>query len=288
MTSGTFAAKAKYKREVRPTPGHSHHAEPIAASLALPDGVTVSRTALVCCRELPIGEWKTLGRTLSQFEGSLQWWIGDWWHYGFHRYGERKAMATAKGTFDRSYAFGTLMNYGYVAGRVETKRRREVLSWSHHYEIAKLDAGGQDYWLDRAVREKLSVAKLGSEIATYEWLADCCHWDARTGRTIADWKLQRYFYRLEKAAQAGERLSISPPWEHPEFESYLERYFLTHKFHPAGFITEKFDRAASFWSQTAELVRRMELKAENADMATHGVRAVAKAEGEIDLTEGVT
>ena len=51
-------------------------------------------------------------------------------------------MATAKDTFGRDYAFGTLMNYGYVAGRVETSRRREVLSWSHHYEIAKLASRG--------------------------------------------------------------------------------------------------------------------------------------------------
>ena len=44
-----YLAKAKYKRQTQPTPDHSHHGEPIAASLALPDGVTVSRTALVCC-----------------------------------------------------------------------------------------------------------------------------------------------------------------------------------------------------------------------------------------------
>ena len=93
-------------------------------ALALPDGVTVSRTALVCCRELPFDDWKTLGHTLSQRADSMQWWLGDWWHYGNHRYGER-ATTAAKGTFAR--AFGTLMNYGSVAGSVETSRRREVL-----------------------------------------------------------------------------------------------------------------------------------------------------------------
>ena len=34
MSSVTFAA---YQRQVEPTPGHSHHAEPMAASLALTD-----------------------------------------------------------------------------------------------------------------------------------------------------------------------------------------------------------------------------------------------------------
>jgi hypothetical protein len=91
MSSVTFAA---YQRQVEPTPGHSHHAEPIAAGLpALPDGVTGSETALVFCREFTVDEWKTLGRelsqserTLAQSERSIQWWIGDWWCYGNHSY----------------------------------------------------------------------------------------------------------------------------------------------------------------------------------------------------------
>lgn len=113
----------KYRRHAKPTSDHDHKAEVIPASLTLPEGVTVSRTALVCPQQLSLDEWKSLGRALGQFEHSIQWWLGDWWHFGFHRYGERKAMATAKNNFDRAYAFGTLMNYGYVAGRVETSRQ---------------------------------------------------------------------------------------------------------------------------------------------------------------------
>ena len=127
MPHGTFAAMHRYQREGGADPRSFPPRRNNPRRLALPDGVTVSRTALVCDRQLPIDEWKSLGLALSQLERSIQFWIGDWWHYGFHRYGERKAMATAKGTFDRAYAYGTLMNYGNVAGRVETSRRREVL-----------------------------------------------------------------------------------------------------------------------------------------------------------------
>jgi putative SOS response-associated peptidase YedK len=35
-----------------------------------------------------------------------------------------------------------------------TSRRREVLSWSHHREVAALPPAEQDEWLDRAEAEK--------------------------------------------------------------------------------------------------------------------------------------
>ena len=38
-----------------------------------------------------------------------------------------------------------------------------------------------------------------------------------------------------KAAKIDPRFTIVLPWEHPGFEDYLERYFLTHRFLPARF-----------------------------------------------------
>ena len=67
------------------------------------------------------------------------WWLGDWWAYGEHRYGERAAAV-----LDSEYAFQTFMDAGWVAKKVETSRRHEALSWSHHREVAKLPADDQD------------------------------------------------------------------------------------------------------------------------------------------------
>ena len=111
-------------------------AEPIAAGLpALPDGVTGSETALVFCRELTVDEWKTLGRelsqserTLAQSERSIQWWIGDWWCYGNHSYGQRKAIVEAKKVFGRK--FKTLANYGTGARSVETSDVGKICPFS--------------------------------------------------------------------------------------------------------------------------------------------------------------
>ena len=263
-----ISPKIKYTRGARPTPDHSHHAETIAANLAMPEGVTVSRTALVCSQELSIDNWKSLGRTLSQFEGSIQWWIGDWWHYGFHRYGERKAMATAKDAFDRAYAFGTLMNCGYVAGRIETSFRNEVLSWTHHYAVASFEPEQQKRWLDIAAKDKLSVGQLRDKM-----------WEAKNGvvKLTDEEQIWRYLQQLENAAQLPQSPSFTlgpPPWLRADVEQYLEHYlkhsqevrfnrppgYLDRPYHPPDLASlgKAVEDAAAFWTETREFFRRIQ------------------------------
>lgn len=55
--------------------------------------------------------------------------------FGSHRYGDR-AQAAAQGMFGR--AFQSLMNTASVARKFDTSRRREVLSFKHHAEVAAL------------------------------------------------------------------------------------------------------------------------------------------------------
>ncbi len=244
----TLSPLSKYRLHVKETPGHNHNAEPIPASqaLTLPDGVSISRTALVCPRQLTINEWKALGRALGQLEGSVQWWIGDWWHYGAHAYGERKSVATAKGTFGRA-AFGTLMNYGYVAGRVETSRRREVLSFSHHVEVAKLEPKEQERWLAVAAQDKLSVNQLRIKMFDDEHSG---------GKFTEDEIIRADLTRLVKAAQVSKWLTLTLPWERTDLEHYLERN--CHLRPGLVALAKEFEKAATFWSNTAQFVRRIE------------------------------
>src|SRR5262249_31940688 len=92
--------------------------------------------------------------------------LGDWWAYGYHKYGERKAKTAAK---KLRYEFTTLMNIGSVARRIETSLRREDLTFSHHVEVAKLDPADQKYWLNQAVRCRWSVAALRQHIYKREF-----------------------------------------------------------------------------------------------------------------------
>jgi len=123
-------------------------------------GATISPTAL----ELPAGmsfeDWADYGRRLSRVAEGVMWWLGDWWRYGEHRYGERAAQALDPET----YAFQTFANAGYVARRFETSRRREVLSWSHHAEVAALEPDVGDELLGKAEVEDWSVRQLRGQV----------------------------------------------------------------------------------------------------------------------------
>jgi hypothetical protein len=39
---------------------------------------------------LSFKEWCEIGCKLRRAERALQWWIGDWWVFGWDRYGKRK------------------------------------------------------------------------------------------------------------------------------------------------------------------------------------------------------
>lgn len=117
-------------------------------------GSPQSGLALHLPADTSFDQWQNVGRELFARERTVSWWIGDWWAFGEHRYGER-AKAAAQGIWGLS--FGTLMNLGSIARSFETSRRREALPFSHHAEVAALPPAEADALLDVAVAEKQSV-----------------------------------------------------------------------------------------------------------------------------------
>jgi N6-adenosine-specific RNA methylase IME4 len=115
-----------------------------ATALVIPDQYT--RTGLTLPDDLDFDTWADLGQRIQMAADASMWWLGDWWAYGEHRYGERAAAV-----LDGDYAFQTFMDAGWVSKKIETSRRREVLSWSHHKEVAALDAEDQDDVLRAAI-----------------------------------------------------------------------------------------------------------------------------------------
>jgi hypothetical protein len=85
-------------------------------------------------KEIPLKQWQAAGRELGRAGSAVRWWLADWWAFGEHAYGERTA-ALAESCIDMKVQ--TLMNYARVARAVETYRRREVLSFSHHAEVTQ-------------------------------------------------------------------------------------------------------------------------------------------------------
>jgi hypothetical protein len=111
---------------------------------------------------LPFEEWVDIGRRLCASSQVINWHVGDWWAFGEARYGER-AKAAAAGIF--GLAFQSLMNMAAVARAFETSRRREVVSFSHHAEVAALPKDQADELLAKAEREMLSTRDLRKEVS---------------------------------------------------------------------------------------------------------------------------
>jgi len=120
----------------------------------------LTRVAWLPRGEMALAEWSAVGRRFGEIGRCSQWWLGDWIRYGNHRFGERYTRAVKLTGYDAQ----SLMNMVHVASRFEISRRRENLSWSHHAVLAALDLESQEYWLDGAVSERLSVADLRTEL----------------------------------------------------------------------------------------------------------------------------
>lgn len=114
--------------------------------------------------EIPKGqtfdEWEQVGRDLAEGQRVINWWIGDWWAAGSHRYGARAKVA-AEGIFGRE--FGSLANAASVCRSFESSRRREALTFTHHLEVAALPPKEADALLDKAEKDGLSTRNLRVE-----------------------------------------------------------------------------------------------------------------------------
>jgi hypothetical protein len=120
----------------------------------------ISSVAWVVDQELPYGDWLRYGRRLGLVGRGAAWWIGDWLRYGANRYGQKYTVAARVTGYDHQ----TLMNMVYVASRFDVSRRRENVSWSHHAELAALDAEQQERWLDEVSAQRLTVRDLRREL----------------------------------------------------------------------------------------------------------------------------
>jgi hypothetical protein len=103
-------------------------------------------TSLNLPPDLPEPEWQAVGETLRQVESGVRWWLGDWWRFGEHRYGESASQAAPTGR-----SVEKCQQAAWVASKFsDPLRRRKDLSFEHHYEVAGLDADQADKILDEA------------------------------------------------------------------------------------------------------------------------------------------
>ena len=119
------------------------HIGAVDTQLALP--LARSLMSLNLPENLTVEDWLRVGQALGRTESAVMWWIGDWWAYGEHCYGDREALI--EGEEWEGPAFQTCRDAAWVCRRIKTSRRRDVLGFSAHKEIAVLP----EEWLDKVL-----------------------------------------------------------------------------------------------------------------------------------------
>ncbi len=120
-------------------------------------------TALVISGELPYELWVEQGKELNRIGGAIMWWLGDWWAFGEKKYGER---VTAIKELD--WEFRTCHNAGMVSRKFQSDRRRSLLTWQHHAEVAALNTDEQEDFLSRWEEEPPTIKAARTEVKTYK------------------------------------------------------------------------------------------------------------------------
>jgi hypothetical protein len=165
------------------------------------DQVLTTKVGLHIPAGLAFEEWEHAGRQLSGLLNSSSWWLGDWLVYGKDHYADRYE----RGIRAAGLQYQTLRNYAWVSRRFELHRRRPVLSFQHHAELASLPVDDQEAWLDRAERLKWSTKQLRNAIRSDRECGSRQTDDVTTTHRLAvpDNRLQRWH---KAAAHAGTEL----------------------------------------------------------------------------------
>lgn len=110
------------------------------------DYVTETPTGLVFAPDTPIEVWGALVERLQRQQKLVEWAIADAVNFGEHAYGEMYAQWVEETGLGKR----TLQNIASVGRRIESSRRREAVSFSHHAEVAYLPVPDQESLLDAA------------------------------------------------------------------------------------------------------------------------------------------
>lgn len=132
-------------------------------SLTVPAGAVMDATGLRLPADMSEADWRAVGEELGRAERSVMWWVGDWWAYGEHRYGDRKAIVTALGWEGPSY--NSCVEAARVARRFPPLQRQVNLAFGHHQEVSTLPPSRAEALLDRAAEDGLSTRALRAEVA---------------------------------------------------------------------------------------------------------------------------
>ena len=131
--------------------------------LAGTNGIEVTAVALMVSSGATLNDLKIVGERLGLRVRSYQWWIGDWFHQGEERFGEKFHQVSDATKLSYDY----LNKMKSVAAKIAPENRRPDLPFSFHIIVAPLPSEEQITFLDQAVEHSLSRRELAAGMAAY-------------------------------------------------------------------------------------------------------------------------
>jgi hypothetical protein len=146
-------------------------------SALLPQAGQLSKTGWTLPTNLTESEWKEAGAALAKVEGAMNWWLGDWWAFGEHGYGDRKALVEKEDW--EGPDFKTCANASSVCKTFTTSRRRELVPFGHHAEVAGLPPADADSVLDWCESVLNETGRLPTRVALRDKVKQIKAWLAQ-------------------------------------------------------------------------------------------------------------
>jgi hypothetical protein len=154
--------------------------------------------------DLPYGEWEAVGVALIGIEKSVQWWLGEWWLYGEHKYGERAAQAIPTG-----YAVATLRAAALVAARFPRDDRDPDVSFGLYREVVALPPEKAQELIGQAKEEHLSRTDLRERVR-----------DEQSRAALV--REQRRAEAMPEDKRTYPVIIADPPWEQAKLEDLCD------------------------------------------------------------------
>jgi hypothetical protein len=170
MSRGKKASPARSRRKQK-RDGQRDAVPKVETLPAIPDhfsalarAAEMSPTHLRFRSRVGYQQWASFGALLGRMQSASLWWVGDWIRFGEHAFGERYAQALEV----TGLALRSLQNAVWVAERFEISRRREVLPFSFHADVAALEEPEQERLLDAAEKNGWSRSLLRDAIRVFK------------------------------------------------------------------------------------------------------------------------
>jgi len=143
----------------------------------LPKAGQLTKTGWTLPANLTETDWKEAGAMLAKVEGAMNWWLGDWWAFGEHGYGDRKALVESEDW--EGPAYQTCKNVALVCAAFEKSRRRDLVTFTHHAEASSLPTAEADRVLDWCEEALTKTGRLPTRQATREKVKQIKAWLAQ-------------------------------------------------------------------------------------------------------------